>query len=69
MPGVLNVVPVPKEEPPEAAAYQLIVPAEALAPRLTTPDPHLELSVVVFIVGVLFIVAVTEVLLIVVQLL
>ena len=55
-------MPVPKEEPPEAAAYQLIVPAEAAAPRLTIPLPHLELSDTEFMVGLVFIVADTAVL-------
>ena len=40
--GVLKVVPVPKEDPPEEAAYQfrVAVPFEAVAPKLTLPVPH-----------------------------
>ncbi len=37
MSGVVNEVPVPRLVPPVAAAYQLIVPAEAVAPRVTVP--------------------------------
>ena len=57
--GVVNDVPVPNEEPPVAAAYQFIVPAEAVAPKVTVPVPHREPSVVPVIVGIVFIVAVT----------
>ena len=60
--GVVNVVPVPSEEPPVAAAYQLIVPALALAPNATVPAPHMELGVVLEMVGTVFTVAVTAVL-------
>lgn len=49
--GVVNEVPVPKELPPEASAYQLIVPAEAVAPRVTVPDPQREPGKVFVIVG------------------
>ena len=31
--GVVNEVPVPRLVPPVAAAYQLMVPADAVAPR------------------------------------
>jgi hypothetical protein len=44
-------VPVCSELPPEAAEYQLIVPALAVAPRITVPVPHLEAGVVPVIVG------------------
>ena len=47
----MNVVPVPSDPPPVEAAYQLIVPALAVAPRTTVPVPHLEFGVVVNIVG------------------
>ena len=60
--GVKNDVPVPSEEPPDAAAYQLIVPADADACNTTVPVPHLELSVVPVIAGTVVIVAVTGVL-------
>ena len=35
--GVANEVPVAKDAPPVAAAYQLIVPAEAVAVSVTVP--------------------------------
>ena len=38
--GVVNEVPVPRLAPPVAAAYQLMVPADAVAPRVTVPVPH-----------------------------
>jgi hypothetical protein len=37
--GVVNEVPVPKEDPPVDAAYQLIVP-ELAAPSTTVPEPQ-----------------------------
>jgi hypothetical protein len=55
-------VPFPREIPPEEAAYQLIVPAEAVAPNITVPASHLAAGVVLMIVGVVFTVAATEVL-------
>ena len=60
--GVVKVVPVPKELPPLKTEYQLIVPALAVAPRVTVPVPQREFGVVVEIVGIGFIVATTEVL-------
>ena len=60
-------MPVPREMPPVAAAYQLIVPAEAVAPRVTVPVPQLDPGVVTVIVGIGFIVATTAVLLAVVH--
>jgi hypothetical protein len=42
------------EVPPVDAAYQLIVPALAVAPRITVPVPHLEPGVVPVIVGTAF---------------
>ena len=65
--GVVNDVPVPSDEPPDEAAYQLIVPAEAVAPSVTVPVPHTEPGVVPVIVGIVFTVAVTAVLEAVVQ--
>ena len=53
--------------PPLDAEYQLIVPALALAPKVTVPVPHLEPGVVEEIVGIVLIVAVTDVLLAVVH--
>jgi hypothetical protein len=53
-------VPVPRELPPEAAANQLIVPAEAAAPRVTVPVPQRAAGVVPVIDGVVFTVTVVE---------
>ena len=61
-------MPVPADEPPVDTLYQLIVPAEAVAPSVTEPVPQLEPGVVPVIVGIVLIVAVTVVLLAVVQL-
>ena len=65
----MKEVPVPSEEPPLEAAYQLIVPADAVAPRATVPELQITPGVVPVIVGTAFIVAVTDVLDAVVQLL
>ena len=65
--GVLNVVPVPRLDPPVAAAYQFIVPTEAVAPRVTVPVPQVLPGVVPVIVGIGLIVATTEVLVAVVH--
>lgn len=62
MEGVVNVVPVPSDEPPVAAAYQLIVPAEAVAPSETVPVEHLLAGVVAVIVGIALITALAAVL-------
>ena len=51
MDDVVNDVPVPKEDPPVPAAYQLIVPALAVTPKVTVPASHLEPGVVPVIVG------------------
>ena len=67
MDGVVNEVPVPIDAPPVEAAYQFIVPAEAVAPRVTVPASHLDPGVVPVIVGVVLTVAVTAVLAPVVQ--
>ena len=60
--GVMKLIPVPKLEPPVEAAYQLIVPADAVAPNVTVPVPHLLLGVVPVMVGIGFMVATTKVL-------
>ena len=65
--GVVKLVPVPNEAPPLLAAYQLMVPALAVAPKPTVPASHLAAGVEPVIVGVLFTVASTCVLLPVVQ--
>jgi hypothetical protein len=65
--GVVKLVPVPKLVPPVTAEYQLIVPADAVAPRVTVPVPQRLLGVVPDIVGIGFTVAITDVLLLVVH--
>ena len=65
--GVVNEFPVPKEVPPVEAAYQLTVPADGVAPRVTVPVPQREPAVVPVMVGVVVTVAVTEVLVAVVH--
>jgi hypothetical protein len=67
MDGVVNEVPVPRLAPPVAAAYQLIVPAEAVAPSVTVPVPHLLPVVMPVIVGAELTVATTAVLVAVVH--
>jgi len=49
--GVVKLLPECNEVPPVAAAYQLMVPALAVALRVTVPVPHLEAGVVPVIVG------------------
>jgi hypothetical protein len=49
---VVNEEPVPREVPPVGAAYQLIVPAEAVAPSVTVPVPQREAGEVAVIEGV-----------------
>jgi len=58
---------VPSDEPPLDAAYQLIVPADAVASKATVPELQTTPGVVPVIVGMLVTVAVTEVLDAVVQ--
>ena len=65
--GVVYEVPVAILVPPVEAAYQLIVPALAAAPKVTEPMPQRLLSVVELILGMAFTVATTAVLLAVVQ--
>jgi len=60
--GVVNDVPVPNDVPPEEAVYQLMVPAEAVAPKVMVPVPHRLLGVVPVIVGITYTVAITAVL-------
>ena len=67
MAGVVNEVPVPIDAPPVEAAYQFIVPAEDVAPRVTVPASHLAAGLVVKIEGVVLTVAMTAVLVPVVQ--
>ena len=65
--GVVKLVPVPKLDPPVAFAYQFTVPAEAVAPKVTVPLPQTLPGVVPVIVGIGFTVAITGVLVPVVQ--
>jgi hypothetical protein len=60
--GVIKDTPVPIATPPLEAVYQLIVPALAEAPKVTTPASQRVPGVVPVIVGVAFTVAVTAVL-------
>ena len=53
--GVIKLVPVPKEAPPLAAAYQFNVPALVVAPRVTVPTSHLPEGVVPETVGILIV--------------
>ena len=59
--GVVYGVPVDNAEPPVAAAHQLIVPAEAVAPRVTVPVLQREPGVVPVIEGIALTVANTAV--------
>jgi hypothetical protein len=67
MSGAVRFDPVPREVPPVEAAYQFMVPMLATAPSVTVPGPHLDPGVVPVIVGTVLIVAVTAVLVAVVQ--
>ena len=49
---MVKLVPVPKALPPVSAANQEIVPAEAVAPKVTVPVPTLDAGVVPVIEGV-----------------
>ena len=61
MEGVVNVPPVPREAPPVEAAYQLMVPAEAVAPSATVPVLQRLAGVVPVMVGIVLTVAITAV--------
>ena len=66
--GVVKLVPVPIELPPVEAAYQLMVPALAVAPNVTVPASHREPGVVFVMVGAAGLtVAVADALVLVVQ--
>ena len=60
--GVVYDTPVPNDVPSVEAVYQLIVPADAVAPRVTVPVPQRDAGVVVAIVGMTLTVARTAVL-------
>ena len=55
----MKEVPVPKDVPPEEAAYQEIVPEDAAAPIVTAPGPQTVVGEVPVIVGAVLIVAIT----------
>jgi hypothetical protein len=59
--GVVNDVPLPKAEPPVEAAYQLNVPALAVAPNITVPTSQRAAGVLEDTLGVVFTVATTAV--------
>ena len=58
----MKLVPVPRLVPPVGAVYQLMIPAEEVAPRVTVPVPQTLPGVVPVIVGIGFTVATTAVL-------
>ena len=62
MDGVVNDVPVPNDPPPVGAAYQLIIPADVVAPNVTVPVPQRDPGVVPVMIGIALMVAVTAVL-------
>jgi hypothetical protein len=55
-------MPVASDAPPVEAAYQLIVPADAVAPKVTVPVPQILAGVLAVIVGIAFTVAAIAVL-------
>ena len=60
--GVVKLVPVPIDSPPDTLANQLIVPDDAAADNVTVPDPQRLPSVVEVNVGTAETVAVNAVL-------
>jgi hypothetical protein len=60
--GVVKLVPVPTIFPAVAASYQVNVPAEAVADKTAVPVPQIEAGVEAVIVGTVFTVAITAVL-------
>lgn len=60
--GVVKLVPVPRDTPPTASEYQLIMPALAVAPNTSVPVPHCEVGVVPVMAGIGLTVAITAVL-------
>ena len=59
MEGVVNEVPVAKAVPPLEAANQEMVPAEAVAPRVTLPVPQMAAGVVEVMLGMALMLAST----------
>ena len=66
--GVVKLVPVAKALPPVDAANQEIIPAEAVAPSKTVPEPILKLGAVLVIVGFAFTIMFVELLTLIVEL-
>ncbi len=60
--GVVKLVPVATKFPPVDASYQFIVPAEAVADKATVPVPQISAGVVEVMLGTVFTVAITDVL-------
>ena len=60
--GVVNDVPVPRDTPPAGDAYQSIIPADGVAPRVTVPAPQIESGDVDMTVTIALTVATTAVL-------
>ena len=60
--GVVKLVPVPSDEPPDDAANQLIVaPEVAVAPSVTVPDgEQIDAGVVEVIAGLVTVIVATE---------
>ena len=52
--GVVQVKPVPIDEPPVDEAYQLTVPADTVAPKITVPTPQRDAGVVPVIDGLAY---------------
>ena len=50
--GVIYDTPAPNDEPSVEAVYQLMIPVDAVAPRVTVPGPHRDPGVVVAMVGI-----------------
>ena len=65
--GVVNVFPDPRLVPPVRDEYQFMVPSEGVALSTTVPVPHLLPGVVDVTIGIAFTVAITGVLVVVVQ--
>ena len=59
--GVKKEVPFDNRVPAVAAVYQLTVPAEGVAARITDPESHRVAGVALVIVGAVLTVAVTAV--------
>ena len=50
--GVVKLIPVPSINPPVAAEYQLMIPSDEVAPRVTVPLPQTNPGVVLVIAGI-----------------